>query len=347
MYQQARKLFFRWDPEVVHDRMIFLLHVAGEVPGFSRLLRRIILPAGDHQVNCMGLKFPNPVGLAAGYDKDGLGWKGLASLGFGHIEIGTVTPEPQSGNPRPRIFRLPEREALINRMGFPGQGSAFVQRHLEPPGSGGIRDQIILGVNLGKNREVPNQEAVHDYERLVGDFAPYADYLVVNVSSPNTIGLRRLQARDYLEDLLTRLLDQRNQLSSSQGRNTPILVKLSPDLNDQSLDDALAAVLDAGADGVIAVNTTVSRPGENTRLYREKGGLSGEPLRDLSTVLIDKIARRTGGKLPIIGVGGVSGPEDARAKLSAGASLVQVYTGLVYRGPFLVRQILRGLDKSG
>jgi dihydroorotate dehydrogenase len=294
-------------------------------------------------VDCLGLKFPNPVGLAAGYDKDGLGWKGLAMLGFGHLEIGTVTPEPQSGNPRPRIFRVPEKNALVNRMGFPGRGSAFVRAQLEPRGSGGIRDRVILGVNIGKNKAVPNREAVRDYLKLVEEFAPLADYLAVNVSSPNTVGLRDLQARAELERLLTAVVDRREKLVGKLQKDLPVVVKLSPDLTDQALDDALDVIQLSGADGVIAANTTVSRPGNISKIIQEEGGLSGDPLREPSTELIRKISRRTEGRLPILGVGGIAGPEDARSKLDAGASLVQVYTGLIYQGPLLVRQILKGL----
>lgn len=343
MYQKFRKLMFRWDPEKVHDLIITLVRLAGAVPGLSPAVRKWILPPGDYHVNCLGLKFPNPVGLAAGYDKDGLGWKGLAMLGFGHLEIGTVTPEPQSGNPRPRIFRIPEQNALINRMGFPGRGSAFVRAQLTPRGSGGIRDRVILGVNIGKNKAVPNQEAVRDYLSLVEDFAPLADYLAVNISSPNTVGLRDLQARDELERLLTAVLDHRDKLIEKHQDGLPVVVKLSPDLSDQALDDALDVIQLSGADGVIAANTTVSRPGDVSNSIQEEGGLSGEPLRSPSTELIRKISRRTDGRLPIIGVGGIAGPEDACSKLEAGASLVQVYTGLIYQGPLLVRQILLGL----
>ena len=343
MYDKLRNLMFRWDPEEVHDFIMGLVRAAGAVPGLSPMIRKWILPPGDHRVSCLGLEFPNRVGLAAGYDKDGLGWKGLAMLGFGHLEIGTVTPEPQEGNPRPRIFRIPEEKALINRMGFPGRGSAFVRSQLEPRGSGRIRDQIILGVNLGKNQSVPNREAVRDYLLLLDEFAPLADYLAVNVSSPNTVGLRRLQARDDLESLLDALVNRRNHLAKDLGKGLPVVVKLSPDLSDQALDDALEAVQQSGADGVIAANTTVSRPGEVSKLIQEEGGLSGEPLRDLSTTMIGKIYRRTGGHLPIIGAGGIAGAEDARSKLEAGASLVQVYTGLIYQGPLLVRRILQGL----
>ena len=227
--------------------------------GFAplRAAVRTWFAAAEKPVHAFGLTFRNPVGLAAGYDKDGLAWRGLACLGFGHIEIGTVTPKPQEGNPRPRLFRLPEDRALINRMGFPGQGANFVQRQLigeRPP-------RLILGVNLGVNKDTPIDSAADDYLVLMDLFAPLADYLVINVSSPNTVGLRRLQARQALETLLRALSTRRQEITRATGRNIPLLVKLAPDLNTGELEDALEAILNFNLDGVIATNTTVSRGG--------------------------------------------------------------------------------------
>jgi dihydroorotate dehydrogenase len=279
------------------------------------------------------------VGLAAGYDKDGFGWRGLTSLGFGHIEIGTVTPRPQPGNPKPRVFRLMPEQALINRMGFPGLGAQAVARRIHifrPHG-------VVLGVNMGKNKDTPLERASEDYLYLFHIFAPLADYLAVNVSSPNTVGLRRLQSKQALTELLGALSQRRKDYTARSGKNIPILVKLAPDLNDEELDDALDAIAAAGMDGVIATNTTISRDDLHTPLAQESGGLSGAPLRSMSTEMVRKIVRRTGGELPVIGIGGISDAASAREKLDAGATLVQVYTGMIFRGPALVQEILKGL----
>ncbi len=331
LYSFFRPLLFRLEPEQAHQLTLNLIRLAGALPP-ARAGLKAWFRAPAQPVQAFGLTFTNPVGLAAGYDKDGLGWLGLSSLGFGHIEVGTVTPRPQPGNPRPRVFRLPQEEALINRMGFPGRGADFLAKQLKRPRPGGL----ILGVNLGKNKDTPLEEAAGDYTALFQDFAPLADYLAINVSSPNTVGLRRLQARGALSDLLAAVAGQRSQ----GGRRVPVLVKLAPDLNDEELDDALDAILAHGMDGVIATNTTISREGVNCPLAAETGGLSGRPLRERSTQMIREIYCRTGGKLPIIGVGGIHDAASAREKLEAGASLVQVYTGLIYAGPGLVKQIL-------
>jgi len=262
-------------------------------------------------------------------------WRGLACLGFGHIEIGTVTLHPQTGNPRPRLFRLPEERALINRMGFPGRGAAYVAKQLRKPRPTGL----VLGVNLGKSRTTPLESAAEEYAELFRWFAPLADYLAINVSSPNTIGLRSLQARQELEVLLGELARQRREF----GRIVPILVKLSPDLTDAELEGALDAILSSGMDGVIATNTSVERSGVRSTLAAESGGLSGAPLRLRSTNLVRRIHQLTNGSLPIVGVGGVMDASDAREKLEAGACLVQIYTALVYHGPAVVQRILREL----
>jgi dihydroorotate dehydrogenase len=303
--------------------------------------------APQRPVEAFGLTFPNPIGLAAGYDKDGLGWRGLACLGFGHIEIGTVTPRPQSGNPKPRLFRLVEERAVINRMGFPGRGAAFVARQISSFHSNVLRrhhpSSFVLGVNIGKNKDTPLEDAARDYVSLVQTFSPLADYLAINVSSPNTEGLRRLQTRDALQALLSALADSRHEQVECLGRWVPLLVKLAPDLTNAELDDALDAILATGMDGVIATNTTVGRDGVRSPLARETGGLSGTPLRQRSTAVVHQIYQRTQGKLPIVGVGGVAGTADVLEKFDAGAILVQVYTGLIYEGPGMVKRILKGL----
>ncbi len=338
MYPLLRPLLFTLDPERAHALTLRLLQLAGELPPVRAALRRVFAPPETNPVEIYGLTFSNPIGLAAGYDKDGLAWRGLASLGFGHIEVGTVTPLPQPGNSKPRLFRLPPDQALINRLGFPGRGAEFVAHQLQKPRP----PNLILGVNLGKNKDTPLEEAARDYEALMPVFAPLSDYLVVNVSSPNTIGLRRLQARQHLEELLSLL----EPLRHLPDRRVPLLVKLSPDLSDSELDDALEAIAHTGMDGVIAANTTLSREGLRSPAAGETGGLSGAPLRDRSTAMVRKIHQRTNGKLPIIGVGGIMNAADAQKKLDAGASLVQVFTGLIYNGPGLVKGILKDLESA-
>lgn len=338
MYLLLRGLLFRIDPETAHSLTLTLLRAAGSLAPVRALLRAAFR-AESRPVEAFGLRFPNPVGLAAGYDKDGLAWRGLACLGFGHLELGTVTPRAQPGNPRPRLFRVPEAGALINSLGFPSRGAAFLANRLRghrPP-------DLVLGVNLGINRTTPLESAHDDYAALLERFAPLADYLVVNVSSPNTLGLRRLQAREALQELLTTLEADRRGQAEALGRPVPLLVKLSPDLSEAELNDALSVILETGMDGVIATNTTLGREGVSGPVAERPGGLSGAPLRARSTQVVDWLHRRSGGELPIVACGGVMGPSDAREKLAAGARLVQVYTGLVYRGPGLVGEIIRAL----
>lgn len=339
MYQRLiRPLMFRLDPEAAHDLTLKALQLVSAFPFLASLVKKLLVAhSTPSAVQAFGLTFPNPVGLSAGYDKDAIAVQGLASLGFGHVEVGTVTPKPQLGNPRPRIFRIPEERALINRMGFPGRGADFVADKLERlkfhhPG-------FILGVNIGKNSDTPNESAVGDYVYLLEQFSPMADYLAINVSSPNTVGLRRLQAKGYLVGLLSQLAEKRSELKEKP----PILVKLAPDLSSQELDDALDAVLSSGMDGVIATNTTISRGKLGSKIGRESGGLSGAPLKDKSRQMVAEIHQRTAGKLPIIGVGGIMTPADAISMLSAGATLIQVYTGMVYAGPGLIGDILEYL----
>jgi dihydroorotate dehydrogenase len=329
-----RSLLFRLDPELAHSLSLRLIQLAGGIPPLAGWLRRAYAPPAM-PVQAFGLSFANPIGLAAGYDKDGLGWRGLACLGFGHIEVGTVTPRPQPGNPRPRLFRLPDELALINRMGFPGKGADFASRQLE----GKRKGNVILGVNLGKNKDTPLEEAAGDYVALIRRFSGLADYAVINVSSPNTLGLRRLQGRQALTSLLGSVAQERRK----ESLRLPILVKVAPDLSDEELENALDAILASGMDGVIATNTTIERPGIRSRLASEAGGLSGAPLRQRSTQMVRQIARLAADRLPIIGVGGVMCAAHVQEKLDAGATLVQVYTGLVYEGPGLVKRILKDL----
>ena len=335
LYPLFRALLFRLGPETAHQLTLRLMWLAGEIGPLNFSLRKFY-SAPQHPVEAFGLKFSNPIGLAAGYDKDGLAWRGLACLGFSHIEVGTVTPKPQTGNPQPRLFRLPSDRALINRMGFPGQGAEFVLRQVSRPRPAGL----ILGVNIGKNKDTPLERAAQDYVYLLHKFSDKADYLVVNVSSPNTTGLRQLQARHELDHLLGHLLAERENFA----RKLPILVKLAPDLEDAQLDEALEVIEAHRMDGVIATNTTLSRQGIDSPLALEQGGLSGQPLFETSLAMVTKIYARTAGKLPIIGVGGVSNANGVQKMMDAGASLVQIYTGLVYAGPGLVKHLLRNLN---
>jgi len=336
-YESIRPLLFKFDAERTHRLTLGLLALAGGLPPLRLLLTRgLSARTSSPPVEVFGLKFANPVGLAAGYDKDGRAMHGLVCLGFGHLELGTVTPSPQAGNPRPRIFRLPEDEALINRMGFPNRGVAQLVRRLKRRPT-----DIVLGVNIGKGAATPVEAAADDYRLSLRALYPYVDYLAVNVSSPNTPGLRELQDRSQLGSLLRALEAARSELN---GPRRPILVKLAPDLSDLQLADAVEVIGECGMDGIIASNTTTARPGLRSAHREQTGGLSGAPLRERALQVIRKVGELSGGRLPVIASGGILAAADARAALEAGASLVQLYTGLVYRGPGLIREILEGFE---
>jgi dihydroorotate dehydrogenase len=336
IYPLIRALLFQLDPEQAHQLTLSAVRLAGEIKPIRAILQSIY-SSPARTVQAFGLSFSNPIGLAAGYDKDGLGWRGLAMLGFGHIEVGTVTPKQQLGNPQPRLFRIPEEKALINRMGFPGRGADFVLQQI----SRRRPKNLVLGVNIGKNKDTPLESADDDYLFLFRMFAGKVDYLTINVSSPNTVGLRQLQERQALDNLLCQICSERDRLSQLNTTKIPILVKLSPDLTDSQLDNALEVILSNQMDGVIASNTTISREGLKSPLAREAGGLSGKPLFERSLGMVEKINLRTGGKLPIIGVGGISNASGVQRMMDAGAILVQIYTGLLYEGPGIVKHILQ------
>ena len=285
-----------------------------------------------------GLKFSNPIGLAAGFDKNAEYVEEMAALGFGFIEIGTVTPRPQPGNEKPRLFRLVDDSALVNRMGFNNQGVDVAATRLRQLKQ---RHRIIVGGNIGKNKLTPNEDAVSDYIKCFDALFDVVDYFVVNVSSPNTPGLRALQEKEPLTHILN-TLQQRN---SKDGVSKPILLKIAPDLTNNQLDDIVEIVRETGIAGVIATNTTVGREGlrSDSKLTSETGGLSGKPVRDRSTAVIRYLAEKSGGTFPIIGVGGIHTPDDAMAKLEAGAALVQLYTGFIYEGPGLIKRICKRL----
>jgi dihydroorotate dehydrogenase len=356
MYPLLRPLLFKLDPETAHQLTLQLIRLGGIQP-FDFFLRRIYA-VPRKPVQAFGLSFPNPVGLAAGYDKDGIAWRGLSTLGFGHIEVGTVTPLPQPGNPKPRVFRMVEDEAVINRMGFPGKGAeamvVSLRRSTRRQGINfltGARSNApahrpastILGVNIGKNKQTPNEEAVFDYLALLQNFAPLADYLAINVSSPNTEGLRRLQGRAALESLLTQIDSQRGLEQKKLEKHLPLLVKLAPDLQEAELEDALEAILRTGMDGVIVTNTTLARPALQSNHRKESGGLSGYPLGSLSETVLVSTLKKLNGRLPVISAGGIMSPEDAKRRLELGAALVQVYTGMIYAGPGLIQKIIRAV----
>ncbi len=332
----------RMDPEMVHDRTLLALRLAQRTRLGRAVLRLIAGPIPQRPLQVFGLTFPNELGLAAGFDKDAYGARGLGLLGFGHVEVGTLTPRPQEGNPRPRIFRLPEDGALINRMGFPNRGaiSAVARLHALQRQKG----EMIVGVSLGKQKATPLADAALDYMQVMRAVYKYADYLAVNISSPNTAGLRELQGGEYLHNLLHTLRVENGVLARRFGvRQRPLLVKIAPDLTWAELDTILGCILAQQIDGIIATNTTLSRLNLQSPQQVESGGLSGRPLRDPSNAIIRYIAQHTNNSLPIIGVGGVRTPADLQAKLDAGATLVQLYTGLIYEGPTLPGHLLRNL----
>lgn len=334
----VRPILFRLDPEQAHELSVRALALLGRAPALCRVLEAIhgLDPAAHRPVRAFGLDFPNMIGLAAGFDKNAEAWPAAAALGFGHVEIGTVTALGQPGNPQPRLFRYPEAEAVINRMGFNNQGSEAVAARLAGQTPRGKR-RIPLGVNLGKSKITPNEEAVGDYLASFARLADHADYMVVNVSSPNTPGLRALQDEKPLRELLGALT------AANRARGTdrrPLLLKIAPDLSWAQIDAALAVIADLGLDGIIATNTTLARPGAFAEVG-QAGGLSGAPLRRRGTQIVNYISRATGGRLPIVAAGGVTDAASAGEKLDAGATLVQVYTGLIYGGPFLAAELAR------
>ena len=335
MFALFRSLLFRLGPETAHRLTLHAIRMAGNFPLSNWLLTQLY-KTPSKPVQAFGLTFKNPVGLAAGYDKDAVAITGLAALGFGHLEVGTVTPKPQPGNAHPRLFRLLEDEAVINRMGFPSKGMQYVSDQLSVS-SGQL--PVVLGVNLGKNKETPLENAAEDYVSLMKTFATLANYLTINISSPNTVGLRRLQGREMLENLLAPI----NLERETWNVKLPTLVKISPDLTDEELDDAIGVILDKNMDGIIATNTTLARDGLRSKYQGETGGLSGSPLRARSEAVLRQVIKLVNGKIPIVSVGGIMNPDDAKRRLDLGATLIQLYAGLVYEGPGLIKKILLDL----
>ena len=344
LYQNLLKpLFFKLDPERAHEVAVDSLKLLQSVPGLTRLLAGLNqLPSAAKPVEAFGLSFPNRIGLAAGFDKNAVCWQAFGGLGFGHVEIGTVTFKAQPGNPKPRLFRYPEEGAVINRMGFNNHGAQAVAARLaKAPGPG--ERLIPLGVNLGKSKVAPLDQAVEDYLGSFGLLADYADYVAINVSSPNTPDLRKLQEESRLRELLSELCRVNSARERKKGGSRkPILLKIAPDLSHEQIDDILTILDDLKLDGIIATNTTMARDGAFADV-NQAGGLSGRPVEQMATDLIDRIARETGGRLPIIGVGGIFDADSAQRKLDAGATLVQVYTGMIYEGPLMAKRIARAI----
>jgi dihydroorotate dehydrogenase len=342
MYKLIRKILFKFDPEKIHyftaNSISFLL----KIPGIKFIWKKMYqLDDKRLEKEVFGIKFKNPVGLAAGFDKNASMYNQLAHFGFGFIEIGTVTPKGQPGNDKPRLFRLKEDEAIINRMGFNNEGTEVVIENLKNK-----KTNLIIGGNIGKNKITPNEEANNDYKLAFNALFDYVDYFVVNVSSPNTPNLRELQEKEPLKQLLQSLKDE-NNLKTVQK---PILLKIAPDLTNEQLDDIIEIVAEVKLDGVIATNTTISRADlkSNSTLVESigAGGLSGKPLKERSTEVIKYLAEKSNKSFPIIGVGGIHSAEDAIEKLNAGADLIQLYTGFIYEGPALIKRINKAILQS-
>lgn len=337
-----RPVLFSLSAEKAHHFTFRLLKGLLKIPGMKGIFRALFSchdPLLEREV--FGIRFKNPIGLAAGFDKDARWVDELATIGFGFVEIGTVTPKPQPGNPAPRLFRLPKDHGLINRMGFNNEGVEAAALRLKKR-----KSNIIIGGNIGKNKVTPNEQAARDYEIAFNQLYDVVDYFVINVSSPNTPNLRELQEKEPLQQLLTGLM----QLNAQKFAPKPILLKIAPDLNNQQLDDIVAIVLETGIDGIVATNTTISRENLTTPEAEVAqvgaGGLSGKPLRDRSTEVIRYIHQKSKAAFPIIGVGGIHDPKDALEKMKAGATLVQLYTGFIYEGPGIVKRINRAILKQ-
>ncbi|PZO07071.1 MAG: quinone-dependent dihydroorotate dehydrogenase [Lysobacteraceae bacterium] len=338
MYSLARPFLFHLDAERAHDLGLRSLELAYRT-GMSPLLVRRPKPL---PTKAFGLDFPNPVGCAAGLDKNGAHVDALLALGFGFVEVGTTTPRAQEGNAKPRMFRLPEHNAVINRLGFNNDGVDAMVRNVGKA----RRLRGLLGINIGKNKDTPNEDAARDYLYCLERVYPLADYITVNISSPNTAGLRELQEEQQLKQLVGTLREAQEKLGAQHGKRVPMLVKIAPDLSDEDIEACARVLGDLGVDGVIATNTTVDRlPIENHRMAREAGGLSGAPLYGKSTAVMRRLRARLPDHIPIIGVGGILSGADAAGKITAGAQLVQFYTGLIFRGPDLVAECVDAIRR--
>ena len=343
MYKLLRSILFCFDPEWVHYFSMNGLKLLCRIPGIKKLIASNFNPKENIQYSILNIQFSNRVGLGAGFDKNARYLNELEALGFGFVEIGTVTPLPQAGNDKPRLFRLPKDKALINRMGFNNDGVEVVVERLKKIRNQKSKIKIVIGGNIGKNKITPNENAWKDYEKCFLGLHDHVDYFVVNVSSPNTPGLRELQEKDALRKILTNLQSQNSKVKIQK----PILLKIAPDLTIEQIDDVIALALEIKLDGLVAANTTTSRDGlttHNSQLTKiGAGGLSGLPVKARSTEIVNYIHKKTGGKIPIIASGGIFTGSDAKEKVDAGASLVQVWTGFIYEGPGIVKQICKAL----
>ncbi len=342
MYTVIRPLLFLLPAEAAHHLTLRLLGLANRT-GLLSLFRRLApVTVSTHPISMMGIQFPNRIGLAAGLDKNGEYIDALGKLGFGHIEIGTVTPRPQPGNTAPRLFRLVKEEGIINRMGFNNKGVDYLLEQVKRS-----RYKGVLGINIGKNFDTPVEKAVDDYLLGMRAVYLYADYIAINISSPNTPGLRTLQYGDELRQLLQALKQEQTLLNEKHARYVPITVKVAPDLDDDEIKNIATVLLQQRIDGLIATNTTLSREGvEENRYAQEKGGLSGKPVMQRSTQVLEKFHAYLQGEIPIIGVGGIASAADAEAKISAGAELIQLYTGLIYQGEALIKEVSKATAET-
>ena len=338
MYKILRNFLFLFDAELIHEFSVKFIRIFSSIPIFKLIIRKIfVVNHVSLEKKLFGLTFKNPVGLAAGFDKNAEYYRDFSNFGFGFIEIGTVTPLPQPGNPKKRIFRLVEDKSLINRLGFNNKGVEVVANNLKK------RRDIIIGANIGKNFFTENVDAHNDYLICLKDLHDYVDYFAVNISSPNTRGLREFHDKELLKPLLEKLVNQNNKMTSRK----PLLLKISPDINDQQLDDVVQLVLELQIDGVIATNTTLSREGLLSKYKKENGGLSGMKLNNRSNSIISILRKKLGKDFPIIGVGGIMSADDALEKIKCGADLIQLYTGFIYEGPSLIKRINKSLlDKE-
>ncbi len=337
-----RPLLYLLPAETAHHLAFGCLRLLAVIPGALPLMRRLFHGRNElSRVHALGLDFPNPIGLAAGFDKDAIGYEALGAMGFGFVEVGTLTGQPQPGNPTPRLFRLPKDRALVNRMGFNNRGSADAVARLQRP------HQTIVGVNIGKTKVVPEDDAIGDYVASARRVGPLADYVVVNVSSPNTPGLRDLQATEKLRPLLSAVREALNEVSPA--RRVPLLVKIAPDLADEDVDAVADLALDLGLDGIIATNTTIGRGGLASSADEVErcgaGGLSGPPVRERSMEVLQRLRAKVGDRLVLISVGGIETAEQAWERIEAGATLVQVYTAFIYEGPWLPSRLAKGVGE--
>ncbi|MGG6314557.1 quinone-dependent dihydroorotate dehydrogenase [Paenibacillus macerans] len=337
----GKPVFFRMDPEKAHHLVIDGLHTAARIPGAIPFMRGMygVPEMPELATELFGIHFPSPVGLAAGLDKNADAVAGFSAIGFGFMEVGTVTPLGQPGNDQPRLFRLPPEEALINRMGFNNRGTEAMAERLRAL----AQRPIPVAVNIGKNKTTPNEEASRDYEKCISALYPHADFFVVNISSPNTPDLRKLQHGSELASLLAAVTAEMRAQAKRYGKEKAVLVKIAPDVSDGELEYMVDTIQQSGVSGLIATNTTLSRDGITHKNAKETGGLSGKPLGTRSTEIISRVYRQTDGKLPIIGSGGIFSAADAYGKIRAGASLVEIYTALIYEGPEINRKLHRGL----